>query len=293
MNNFLIERKKNLEAFNKQILKREKSFKPIDIPKGLFHQCEKCGSANYAKTLEETLYVCPFCGNHFRIDARQRIKITIDNDSFIELNNNIVSSDPLSMPGYIKKLETTTKIHEQNEAFVSGTAQIMGIKVAIGVLDSMFLMGSMGSATGERITRLIEYATKNELPLIIFSASGGARMQEGLHSLMQMAKTSMAIQKHDEKGLFYLSVMTNPTTGGVAASFASLGDIIIAEKSALIGFAGARVIEQTIKQTLPQGFQTEMFQLAHGQVDMVVERQHMRKTIYELLKLHVGGLNNE
>lgn len=286
MNNFLTERKRRLEAFNKEILKRDTRYKPIDIPKGLFHQCEKCGTANYTKTLEESFYVCPSCGNHFRIDARKRIEYTVDENSFVEFNQEIISNDPLSMPGYIKKLEATRKMTNENEAFVSGHALIMGLKVAIGVLDSTFMMGSMGAATGEKITRLIEYATKHQLPLVIFSASGGARMQEGLHSLMQMAKTSMAIEKHGNNGLFYLSIMTHPTTGGVTASFASLGDIIIAEKSALIGFAGARVIEQTIKQNLPIGFQTEIFQLEHGQVDMIVERQHLRKTIYDLLLMH-------
>jgi acetyl-CoA carboxylase carboxyl transferase subunit beta len=220
--------------------------------------------------------------------ALRRLDLTVDQGSFQPINSKITSTNPLNMPDYLDKLSTGQKLSKMNEAFLSGTATIVNIPCAIGILDSSFMMGSMGSAVGEKVTRLIEYAGEKKLPLIIFSASGGARMQEGILSLMQMAKTSAALHYFDQKGLLYISVMTNPTTGGVAASFASLGDINIAEKSSLIGFAGARVIKQTIRQDLPEGFQTDQFQLDHGQVDLVVNRKDMRKTLYKLLQLHQG-----
>jgi acetyl-CoA carboxylase carboxyl transferase subunit beta len=218
--------------------------------------------------------------------AEKRLYLTIDQGSFKELDQHIESVNPLSMPDYEEKLKLGQKLSKLKEAFVSGTATIVGMPCAIGVLDSNFMMGSMGSVVGEKVTRLIEHATKERLPLIIFSASGGARMQEGILSLMQMAKTSGALHYFDEEGLLYISVLTNPTTGGVAASFATLGDINIAEHSSLIGFAGARVIKQTIRQDLPEGFQTDQLKLEHGMVDMVVHRKDMRKTLYKLLQLH-------
>ncbi|HHW79282.1 MAG TPA: acetyl-CoA carboxylase, carboxyltransferase subunit beta [Acholeplasmataceae bacterium] len=284
------DRKKQLEEFNKLIMKKENKFGPVDIPKGLFVKCEVCGSAIYHKILKSKLYVCPYCDNHFRINADDRIESLVDANSFKEIDKNITSFNPLNMEGYETKLDNYIKLTENLEAFKSGLATIMGYKVAIGVLDSTFMMGSMGSAVGEKVTNLIELATKEELPLIIVSASGGARMQEGILSLMQMAKTSAALARHSEKNLLYISVLTNPTTGGVAASFATLGDINIAEKSSLIGFAGARVIKQTIGQELPKGFQTDQFQLNYGHIDLISKRINLRNLIGKLLKLH--GVTN-
>lgn len=293
MGDFLKERKERLDDFKKSIRKKITKYKPIDIPTGLFLKCDRCGTAIYENTLQENQSVCPFCDYHFRIGAFRRLDLTIDRGSFYEINGTLTSTNPLQMPNYEDKLEKGKKLSNLNEAFLSGRAEIVGISCAIGVLDSNFMMGSMGSAVGERVTRLIEFATKEELPLIIFSASGGARMQEGVLSLMQMAKTSAALHYFGEKKLLYISVLTNPTTGGVAASFASLGDINIAEKSSLIGFAGARVIKQTIKQDLPKGFQTDVFQMEHGQVDLVVPRNKMRKTLYNILQIHEKRENNE
>lgn len=285
-NSLYSERKKQLEEFNKRIMRKENKFGPVDIPKDLFIKCEVCESAIYHKILKSKLYVCPYCDNHFRINANDRIDSLVDENSFNELDRLITSFNPLNMEGYETKLANYIKLTENLEAFKSGFATIMGIKVAIGVLDSTFMMGSMGSAVGEKVTNLIEFATKEKLPLIIVSASGGARMQEGILSLMQMAKTSAALARHSAENLLYISVLTNPTTGGVAASFATLGDINIAEKSSLIGFAGARVIKQTIGQELPKGFQTDQFQLNYGHVDLISKRINLRETLAKLLKFH-------
>ncbi|MDY0074457.1 MAG: acetyl-CoA carboxylase, carboxyltransferase subunit beta [Acholeplasmataceae bacterium] len=287
MNDFLEERKKKLEEFKRQVRKKATNYEPIDIPNGIFIKCDQCGAAIYEKTLETNHLICPYCDFHFRMSAKKRLELTVDEGSYLEFDQLVTSVNPLNMPDYEDKLSKGKKLTGMEEAFLSGVATIVKIKVAIGILDSHFMMGSMGSAVGEKVTRLIEYATKESLPLIIFSASGGARMQEGILSLMQMSKTSGALHYFDEKGLLYISVLTNPTTGGVAASFASLGDINIAEHSSLIGFAGARVIKQTIRQDLPEGFQTDQFQLEHGMVDMVIHRKEMRKTLYKLLELHM------
>lgn len=287
MNDFLEERMKKLKQFQKDVRKKSALHQKVDVPSGLFMQCEKCTTAIYEKTLHQHAFVCPFCDFHFRMDAINRLNLTIDQGTFCELQDNLETTNPLSMPGYEKKIEIGQKLSKMKEAFLAGEADLVGIRIAIGILDSSFMMGSMGSVVGEKVTRLVEHATAQQLPLIIFSASGGARMQEGILSLMQMAKTSAALRRLDDAGLLYISVLTNPTTGGVAASFASLGDINIAEKSSLIGFAGARVIKQTIGQDLPEGFQTADFQLKHGQVDLVITRADMRKTLYQLLKLHL------
>lgn len=258
----------------------------IDLPDGLFIECEQCHSALYQKALQENLSVCPHCQFHFRLNANDRLHLVTDDGSFLEMDDKITSKNPLSMPEYDQKLSISKKSTGHQEAFVCGQATIQGIQVAVGVLDSFFMMGSMGSVVGEKITRLIEYAIQSTSPVVIFSASGGARMQEGILSLMQMVKTSAALKKLDQvKGLF-ISVLTHPTTGGVAASYASLGDIIVAEHGALIGFAGARVIKQTIQQDLPEGFQTAGFQLKHGQVDLVVERKNLKTTLIQLLRFH-------
>lgn len=288
MNDFLSDRKHKLDDFKKNIRKKQTNYEPIDIPDGLFVKCDQCGAAIYEKALEANHSICPYCEYHFRMGARKRLSLIIDQGSFEELNAQIQSTNPLNMDDYNDKLIKGKKLSGLNEAFLCGKATLVAIPLAIGILDSNFMMGSMGSAVGEKVTRLIEYATDKKLPLVIFSASGGARMQEGILSLMQMAKTSAALEYFDKKGLLYISVLTNPTTGGVAASFASLGDINIAEKSSLIGFAGARVIKQTIRQELPEGFQTDAFQLEHGQVDLIVHRKDMRKILYKLLQFHQG-----
>ena len=248
--------------------------------------CSHCESYLRFSDLAQNLYVCPFCGHHFTVPARYRIHSVADQGSFREICGSLKGGNPLDFPGYHAKLEKARSQTGLREAVITGTCRIDGMKTVLGVMDNRFLMGSMGSAVGEKVTRAIEYATKNRLPIVFFSTSGGARMQEGILSLFQMAKTSAAIARHNEAGLFYLSILTNPTTGGVTASFASLGDIILAEPGALIGFAGPRVIEQTIREALPEGFQRAEYLKEHGFVDQVVERKDMRKTIALLLKIH-------
>ena len=227
-----------------QALKSEKTPAPADkVPEGLWMKCGNCGEAVYTEDVEKNDHVCPKCGYNFRLDAWQRIDMVLDENSFEEWNNDLVTSNPLNFPGYMDKLNAVKAKTKLNEAVVTGVGTIHGQRTAIGVCDSRFLMGCMGEIVGEKLTRLVETATKEELPLVIFACSGGARMQEGIVSLMQMAKTSQAIKRHNDKGLLYISVLTDPTTGGVTASFAMLGDIILAEPGALIGFAGPRVIE--------------------------------------------------
>lgn len=257
-----------------------------EVPKGMYTKCPHCKKNIYVIDLIANIGVCTYCNGHLPISPSARISKLIDLDSFEEFDKEMKSANPLEFEGYEDKIETTMKKVEQNEAVITGKGRIGGIETVLAVMDSRFIMGSMGSVVGEKITRAIEYATAHELPIIIFSASGGARMQEGIISLMQMAKTSVALARHDEKGLLYISVLTNPTTGGVTASFAMLGDIIIAEPNALIGFAGPRVIEQTIRQKLPQGFQRSEFLLEHGMIDCIVERKDMRDSLYKLLKFH-------
>lgn len=288
-NDFLTKRRERVEMYRKQIRQKSQGTQKIDIPEGIFVQCEGCGKAVYKKEVVNNLYVCPFCNFHFRLGPKERLEMTVDPQSFTELDPFLASGNPLQMPEYEEKLTQGFENTKYLDAFVGGRAKIDGIPVTVGVLNSFFMMGSMGSVVGERITRLTEYALANRLPLVIFSASGGARMQEGLYSLMQMAKTSAALSRFDQAGLLFVSVLTHPTTGGVAASFASLGDIIIAEQGALIGFAGPRVIQQTIKQELPEGFQTAQFQLEHGQVDIVIHRKNLRNIIIKILKIHSGA----
>ena len=261
------------------------------VPDDLYTKCSACGRPILSHKYRENLRVCPYCGAHGVFGVRDRLSATVDEGSFRELFRTVTSNDPLDFPGYEEKLAGLEQKLGLREAVVTGTCRIGGCKAAIAVMDSRFIMGSMSSAVGERITRLAEYAAKKKLPLIIFSASGGARMQEGILSLMQMAKTSAAIARLGEAGCLYISVFTNPTTGGVTASFASLGDIILAEPGALIGFAGPRVIEQTIKQKLPEGFQRAEFQQECGFVDEVVPRAAMRKKLIQLLKLHGGEVS--
>lgn len=251
--------------------------------------CPQCGGESERRAVAAALSVCPLCGYHFPMGAYYRLSSVLDSGSFRELNEKLMSNDPLHFPGYGAKLDAARRKTGMNEAAVTAVGTIGGSRCVVGVLDSRFLMGSMSAAVGEKLTLAIEHAIKNKLPLILFAASGGARMQEGILSLMQMAKTSAALARFAEKGLLYISVLTDPTTGGVTASFASLGDIILAEPGALIGFAGPRVIQQTIGETLPQGFQRAEFQMEHGFVDAVVSRSQMRDTLARLLKLHGKG----
>lgn len=257
-----------------------------EVPKGMYTKCPHCKKNIYVIDLIANIGVCTYCNGHLPISPSARISKLVDLESFEEFDKEMKSANPLEFEGYEEKIEATIKKVEQNEAVVTGRGKIQGIDTVLAVMDSRFIMGSMGSVVGEKITRAIEYATDYNLPIIIFSASGGARMQEGIVSLMQMAKTSAALARHDEKGLLYISVLTNPTTGGVTASFAMLGDIIIAEPKALVGFAGPRVIEQTIREKLPQGFQRSEFLLEHGMIDCIVERKNMRQELYTLLKFH-------
>lgn len=291
MNKFFEERKIKVETF-KDIRGKGKSGTKVAIPDGLFIKCDKCNEYIFHEDLQINNFVCHHCAFHFRINARMRIDITLDKNTFTELFDKITSTNPLDFPGYKEKIQKYQQDTNEKDAFICGIGKIRGYNVAIGVLDSFFMMGSMGSAVGEKVTLLVEHATKNKLPLIIFSASGGARMQEGILSLMQMAKTSGSIKRHHKAGLIYISVLTHPTTGGVAASFSTLGDIIIAEKGALIGFAGQRVIKQTIQQDLPHQFQTAEFQLEKGFVDIVSDRSKLRNLFDKILKIH-GAYKNE
>ena len=255
--------------------------------------CPKCGQDSERRLVAQELSVCPKCGYHFPMGAYYRLSSVLDPGTFRELFEKLPAGDPLSFPGYKEKLQAAQRKTGLTEAVVTATGAIGGHKCVVGVLDSRFLMGSMSAAVGEKLALAIGYATRNRLPLIIFAASGGARMQEGILSLMQMAKTSAALARFSEKGLLYISVLTDPTTGGVTASFASLGDIILAEPGALIGFAGPRVIQQTIGETLPEGFQRAEYQESHGFVDAVVPREKMRDTLSQLLRLHEKGGRHE
>jgi len=261
----------------------------------LFIKCPNCGVTHFQAILSKSLFVCPECEFHHRIDYASRIKYTVDKGSFKEFDKKLKSSDPLLFPNYEEKLRIAQKETNINDAVVCGTATIEDNPTVFAVMDTRFIMASMGSVVGEKITRAFEYAAENELPIIIFCASGGARMQEGILSLMQMAKTSAAAKKHSDKGLLFISVLTHPTTGGVTASYAYLGDIIIAEPQALIGFAGPRVIEQTINQKLPVGFQRAEFLLEHGMLDKIVSRSMMRETLGNFLKIHrtSGAVKNK
>ncbi|AJA49993.1 acetyl-coenzyme A carboxylase carboxyl transferase subunit beta [Clostridium pasteurianum DSM 525 = ATCC 6013] len=253
------------------------------IPDGMWVKCPKCGSILYKDDLNENLKVCGTCNGHLRLNARERIKVIIDENTFIEFDSDMKPLNPLNFPDYEEKTKKEAEKTELNDAVITGMGNINGKSTVIAVMDSNFMMASMGSVVGEKITRAIEAATSKFLPIIIFTASGGARMQEGIISLMQMAKTSSALGRHAEAGLLYITVLTDPTTGGVTASFAMLGDIIISEPGALIGFAGRRVIEQTINQKLPSEFQRAEFLLKHGFIDSIVERKNLKDILEKLL----------
>ncbi|MDQ0888659.1 acetyl-CoA carboxylase carboxyl transferase subunit beta [Paenibacillus sp. V4I9] len=257
-----------------------------EIPEGLMGKCKKCNAIQFNIELEKNLSVCVTCGYHFAMNARERAQITLDEGRLFEYDSDMISENPLEFEGYIEKLQRETKKSSLSEAVITGEGTIGGLPVVIAIMSFDFFTGSMGSVVGEKITRAIEKATQKKYPLIIFSTASGARMQESILSLMQMAKTSAAIAKFSEQGGFYISILTNPTLGGVTASFASLGDIILAEPETIIGFAGRIVIEQTIRQKLPQEFQTAEFNLQHGQVDKVVHRKDMKQTLIKLLDMH-------
>ena len=260
-----------------------------EVPEGLLRKCNKCGGAIIAEDVKKDHYICPKCGGYFRVHARRRIEMITDEGSFEEWDSDLQGGNPLEYKGYEEKLKKLQEKTGLSEAVVTGKAKIDGREAAIGVCDGRFLMASMGEAVGEKIARAVERATKERLPVILFACSGGARMQEGIVSLMQMAKTSAALKHHSDAGLLYISILTDPTTGGVTASFAMLGDVILAEPKALIGFAGPRVIEQTIGQKLPEGFQRAEFLLEHGFLDAIVERPQMKAVLSKILALHENG----
>lgn len=272
-----------LEHFKR---KKYKPAKSINIQPDMLTKCPECGSMMLKDDVAKSFKICPSCGKYLKMSARERIKSLLDSESFVEYFKEKKIRDPLNFPKYREKQNLLRKNTGNDEAVICGTGKIDGHKVVIAVMDTYFMMGSMGSTVGEKITKSIELSIKKKLPLIIFTASGGARMQEGMYSLMQMAKTSQAVAKHNEKGLLYISVMTDPTTGGVSASFANLGDIIIAEKGALIGFAGQRVIKQVTGTSLPEGFQRAEFLLEHGLIDMIVKREELKGTLSDILKIH-------
>ncbi|WP_082233607.1 acetyl-CoA carboxylase, carboxyltransferase subunit beta [Halobacillus massiliensis] len=259
-----------------------------DVPEGLMQKCPSCQKIFYRKELYRNMNVCPHCDHHHKLTAYERIDYLFDENSFEEWDVQMVSANPLDFPDYEEKLEKDRHKSGLNEAVVTGKASINGMQTAVAVMDARFRMGSMGSVVGEKITNAIENARKENIPFIIFTASGGARMQEGVLSLMQMGKTSIALKRLSDSGGLFISVMTHPTTGGVSASFASVGDYNFAEPGALIGFAGRRIIEQTIREKLPDDFQTAEFLLHHGQIDRVVHRHEMKETLSTVLDIHQG-----
>ncbi|MGD6967576.1 acetyl-CoA carboxylase carboxyltransferase subunit beta [Rossellomorea vietnamensis] len=257
-----------------------------DVPEGIMTKCPNCKKIMYTKELQKNLNVCLHCDYHHRMNAFERIDSFIDEGSFEELDAGLISENPLNFPDYIEKLEKDRKKTNINEAVVTGAGKVGGCETIVAIMDARFRMGSMGSVVGEKITRAIEEADRRHCPFIIFTASGGARMQEGVLSLMQMAKTSVALKRFSDNGGLFISIMTHPTTGGVSASFASLGDYNFAEPGALIGFAGRRIIEQTIREDLPEDFQTAEFLLKYGQLDDVISRLDLKEKISTILEIH-------
>ena len=275
----------NIYRAKPQDMERSTEEKP-NVPQGIMTKCPHCGKLIYTKLLMKNLKMCEECGYYFKVSAYERFAMILDEEGLLEFDPQLSTRDPLNFPGYADKLVKTQTVTGLVDGLVTGKGTISGAPVCLGVMDAAFFMGSMGTTIGEKLARLFEQATRERLPVIVFTASGGARMQEGIFSLMQMAKVSAAVAKHSEAGLLYISVLTDPTTGGVTASFAMLGDIILAEPGALIGFAGPRVIEQTIGQKLPEGFQRAEFLLEHGFVDRIVTRDQLKTTLGSLLKLH-------
>lgn len=276
----------NRKGQNYAVVHLNQNFKENSVDDKFWIYCETCKSQVFRKDIEENLNICPKCNKHYDFSARKRIKLLLDENSFEEFDYDLVFKNILNFPDYETKISKYKNATNEKEAVITGKGLIHGVEVVLCVMNPKFMMGSMGAIVGEKITQSIEYAIDNKLPVLICCASGGARMQEGMISLMQMAKTSQALSKLSDAGLLYISILTNPTTGGVTASFATLGDIIIAEPNALIAFAGPRVIKQTIKQDLPKGFQTSEFLLEHGFVDLIVNRDQMKDTLFNLLSLH-------
>lgn len=279
----------------RQMLTKKKYSSPVDrtavqngpeVPEGIMRKCNGCKSVIFTDEVINNYYICPKCNNYFRVHAMHRIEMVTDTGTFEPWDEELKTENPMEYPAYEDKIRMAQNKTGLKEAVVTGQAKIGGYKTAIAVMDNRFIMASMGEVVGEKITRMVERATREKLPVIIFASSGGARMQEGIHSLMQMAKTAAALKRHSAAGGFFISVLTNPTTGGVTASFAMLGDVILAEPGALIGFAGPRVIEQTIGEKLPKGFQTAEFLLEHGFIDRIVERKDLKNALEKLLKLH-------
>ncbi|QTD41433.1 acetyl-CoA carboxylase, carboxyltransferase subunit beta [Sporosarcina sp. Te-1] len=263
-----------------------------DVPEGLMTKCPECKEIIVTKDLMKTAKVCPKCDHHFKMTAWERVECLFDEGTFVSMDDHLKTENPLKFPSYTEKVKSDAEKTGLNDAVLTGIGKMNGHEVAVAIMDAHFRMGSMGSVVGEKITRVVEKATELGLPVIIFSASGGARMQEGILSLMQMAKTSVALKRHADRNLLFISVMTDPTTGGVSASFASVGDINLAEPKALIGFAGRRVIEQTVREKLPSDFQTAEFQLTHGQLDAVVHRGSMKETLSKIVRLHSKEVNS-
>jgi len=257
-----------------------------DVPEGIMMKCPECRKNVFTKDLMKNLKVCPTCDHHMKMTAWERVDIFLDEDSFVSMDDHLETVNPLNFPSYTEKIKADGQKTGLNEAVLTGIGKLDGQQVAVAIMDSHFRMGSMGSVVGEKITRAVEKATELEIPFIIYTASGGARMQEGVLSLMQMAKTSVALRRHSDHGLLYISILTHPTTGGVSASFASVGDINIAEPKALIGFAGRRVIEQTVREKLPEDFQTAEFLMNHGQLDAIIHRKEMREKVASIVHLH-------
>lgn len=276
----------NRKGQNYAVVHLNQNFKENSVDDKFWIYCETCKSQVFRKDIEENLNICPKCNKHYDFSARKRIKLLLDENSFEEFDYGLEFKNILNFPDYETKISKYKNATNEKEAVITGKGLIHGVEVVLCVMNPKFMMGSMGAIVGEKITQSIEYAIDNKLPVLICCASGGARMQEGMISLMQMAKTSQALSKLSDAGLLYISILTNPTTGGVTASFATLGDIIIAEPNALIAFAGPRVIKQTIKQDLPKGFQTSEFLLEHGFVDLIVNRDEMKDTLFNLLSLH-------
>lgn len=268
--------------------KELKTDKKVKIPEGLWLKCDNCKEIVYKKEIDKNLKICPKCNYHFRISAKERLKLIVDEESFVEINSNLHSNDPLKFKdkiSYRDRLEENKKKSSLEEAAISGEATIGGHPVIMVIMDFSFMGGSMGSVVGEKVLRAAEIALEIKSPLITVASSGGARMQEGIFSLMQMAKVAAGIGKLRDSGVLYISILADPTFGGVTASFAMLGDIILAEPRSLIGFAGARVIEQTIKQQLPEDFQRAEFLLEHGLIDKVVDRRDLKETLVQIIEL--------
>lgn len=283
----LFSKKDHYIRINPNRSRREEPQAKPEVPDELFSKCPACKRMIYQKELGQEK-MCHYCSYAFRIGAYQRLVLTVDTDSFEELFAGLETSNPLDFPDYLEKLALVRQQTGLDEAVLTGRAKIMEQDVALGIMDASFIMASMGTVVGEKITRLFEYALEESLPVVLFTASGGARMQEGIMSLMQMAKVSAAVKRHSNAGLFYLTILTDPTTGGVTASFAMQGDVILAEPQALVGFAGRRVIESTVREQLPDDFQRAEFLQEHGFIDAIVKRQELRETIGFLVQLHGG-----